>query len=707
MRQIFSWHTAEEVAPGARVVVPFRNRKRVGIVVSVSREKPAFKTLPVSEVWDVCFVDPRYIAIAQKVAEENFCEVWKVLSLMIPEAFLRKRNPEKRAVFYRLSADVSRIAEQNPGLRGDKQKLAFEILKKTPLISEESFRAQIPLTTIRTLLTKGIIEQEIYSIVDPFAEKRTARPHFDFTDLQREVFEKIKSESRPSLLFGVTGSGKTEIYKKLALEVLNADNSAQVLFLLPEIALTPQLIAEFYGVFGGCVAVWHSKLSDGEKVQEWARVTSGEARILVGTRSAALLPMRNPKLIIMDEEHEWTYKNEFAPRFLTHDLVGIVAETFGAKLVFGSATPRAESFWKCESGTWHRVDLPVRVFETKMPQIDLVDMRNERKKGNNSPISEALESALHSILEKKKQAVFFLNKRGFSGATFCKGCGHVFDCPDCDNPMKLHKKIDQERMICHICGLMKRAAANCPECKMSDFQFRGWGTQQVESVLKEQFPGLRVLRADADSVSGKGAFERVINKFHDYEADVLLGTQMVAKGLDFDRVELVGVILADVGLTLPDFRSEERVFQLLTQVLGRAGRRADQGRIVIQSFRPEDEVFSFLKEHDTEGFIREQLKNREESGMPPFGEVLKLTFSGVKKEVAFGEAKSFFGMLREKLDSENFTIHFAPAFFPRTHGKYHFHVFVRGKSKKVLMGICSDVEIPFGVRVDLGPSSLL
>ncbi len=694
---------------GIRVVVSFRGRKKVGLVLNIDEEPPPFETQEIIEIWDKKFLPPKYIEIAKQVSQENFCAIEKVLSLMVPEAFLQKQNPEKREIFYSLThpgrrGHVTAPSEQISNIRGKKQKLALQILTEKKEISEAELRKHISLVTLRTLLDKKIITQKIGRLIDPFAKTRKSRPHFDFTPDQKKAFDQIKKSKTPTLLFGVTGSGKTEIYKKLTLETLEKQKTSQVLFLLPEIALTPQLIAEFYGLFGDVVAVWHSKLSEGEKIQEFARIQSGEARILVGARSAVLVPMKNPKLIILDEEHEWTYKNEFAPRFWAHDVAAEIGDKFGAKLLFGSATPRLESWQQCVEKTWKRVDLPKRVFDTKLPDIEIVDFKNELKKGNDSPISEKLHEHLGQILSKKKQAVFFLNKRGFSGSTMCRSCGHTFECPDCSSNMKLHRKIDKSKFLCHICGKIEFFPGRCPECGTENFEFRGWGTQQVEKILEEQFPGIRVFRADADSITGKHDFESLMNRFHDYEADVLLGTQMVAKGLDFDRVELVGIILADVGLSLPDFRTEERVFDLLMQVSGRAGRRKNQGKIIVQTFHPKEEIFQFLRKNDVTGFIDTQLETRKTAQMPPFGAMAKILFSGINKEQTFQKAKDFYEKIKKEFKKN---VHFAPAFFPKMHGKYHFHIFVRTPDKQQLISLLENLEIPHEAKVDIDPVSLL
>lgn len=703
IKGIYTWHSKDILSVGARVMVLFRERKRIGIIVDVSLENIDFKTKPILEVWEHDFIHPDYLCVARHVADENFCKFEKVFSLMVPEPFFQKQHPEKRAILYFLNKEKQ---EESELLRGKKQKHVVKLLENKKAAVED-IRKIASLKTLRTLIDKEIIIEEQGSIIDPFQGQRKSRPHFEFTAEQQEAFDLIKKSSIPVLLFGVTGSGKTEIYKKIALDILEKDASAQVLFLLPEIALTPQLIAEFYGLFDDIVAVWHSRLSEGEKVQEFARIQAGEARILVGTRSAVFVPLRNPQLIILDEEHEWTYKNEFMPRFWTHDVAEKISNTFGAKLIFGSATPRIESFNRCQMKEWEKVDLRNRVFKTKLPKIEMIDLKNERKKGNDSPFSERLQERLSLLLKRQRQAVFFLNKRGYAGATLCRTCGKNFHCPDCDNNMKVHKKFDQSKFICHICGHIEKFPSSCPDCRTKSFEFRGWGTQQVEKCLIDMFPGIRVFRADADAVSGKYDFANLMERFHNHEADVLLGTQMVAKGLDFEKVELVGVIMADVGLSLPDFRAEERVFQLLNQVSGRAGRRDRQGEIIIQSFQPNERIFRYLKAHDVEGFISELQKERAEMKHSPFGTIAKLSVSHIDKAVALREGRAIFNFLKECEDSVLEEVFFAPAFFPRTHGKYHFHVFIKSQDINQLIKFLKCNKLPHLPKIDINPISLL
>ncbi len=692
VRDTYTWHTEHPVQVGARVALKFRGRPRIGIVISVSLQKPEYKTQPIDEILDEQFIPATWISLAHWTSEQNFTPISQVMSLIIPEKFLLQCDPVVREKFWFLTGNEFET------LKGVKQKLVIEKL----LLSEatdEKLREIASPTVLKNLAEKGIIAFRLGNIA-PAAQPDFTRPVHELSPLQQEVFEKISHSKKSCLLWGVTGSGKTEIYKKLAEKVLEKGN--QVLILLPEIALTPQLIAEFRSV--GSVAVWHSKLSEGERVQEWARCVSGEAQILIGARSAAFIPLPNLKLIVLDEEHEWTFKSETAPRLWTHDVAEWLSFALQTKIVFGSATPRLESWMRCENEEWNRVELLSRINETELPKIQFVDMRNEVKFGNYGPISSYLAEAIGATVDAGKQVVLFLNRRGFSGSTTCRMCGETYNCPHCDMPMKLHRNGKNARMICHVCGHLAPFTDQCPHCEATNFVFRGWGTQQVEQVLKDDFPGLRVLRADADSMGGKHDFRKLCEKFSNHEADVLLGTQMVAKGLDFEKVALVGVILADVGLSLPDFRAEERVFQLLTQVSGRAGRRTMQGNILIQTFKPDEKIFSFIKHNDTEGFLSWQKENRLATKLPPFGAIAKILFSHTDKKTAFDTAQSLFREIKKRSDC---VCNFAPAFWPRTHGKYHFHVFLQTETREELYVVLRSLSLPIGARIDVNPASLL
>ena len=698
-RESYTWHTEDEVCLGARVEVLFRNRKRLGVVHAIFSTKPEFRTQPIVRVVDEHFLPPQMIELAYFIATSTCSTVQKVLSLMIPDAFLTREHPERRRAFLR-------ITDQDPKLyRTEVQQEIAKFLRTEGETDVALVRKKFTSAAVQQLFKKGAVELVSAGLIPALDGRETLkRVNHTLTTAQSEVLDSLMNDSRPSLLWGVTGSGKTEVYKHAAQHIFSADSEGQVLLLVPEIALTTQLIGEMKAMFGSGVAVWHSHLSPAQKVQEFARIASGEARILIAARSGILVPFANLKLIILDEEHEWTYKNESAPRFLSHDVAEKLGELWGAKVIFGTATPRTESVHRVNRGEWQRLDLPDRVTDVALPRIEFVDMRGEQKKGNYSPLSERLIEDLKSVLSRGKQAVLFLNRRGYSGVTLCRKCGQSFECPHCHHPMKMHRRGTNQKFICHICGHMEKFPLRCPACGEEDFSFRGWGTQMVETALGEHFPSARIVRADADSMTGKYDFERMMHDFSDQKADILLGTQMVAKGLDFEHVEFVGVILADVGLALPDPRSGERVFQLLTQVSGRAGRRKRRGEILIQTFAPENPLFNYLKEHDTEGFLNEQLREREKFHMPPYVTYAKLTLSDTDKGKTFRQAQELFERLKNSFHGECFL---APAFFPYTHGKYHFHIFLSAESREELLEFFSRSDIPPEVRIDIAPSSFL
>jgi len=699
VRDIYTWESPDDIPVGSRVMVNFRNQKKIGVTLSTSDQKPDFKTQPVLEVIEERFINEKYLAIAKEIASENFTRLPKVLSLMIPEAFFTKQNPVKRRLSYK-------IVDTSPSLRGPKQKQAFDLITgHNGPMPEEKLKKDISTTVIKSLITKEVIEPVIGKIVPGSKIKTEAPKNITLNQEQEQAIKFIMTSSEPTVLWGVTGSGKTEIYKTVAKKKIQADPTAQILLLLPEIALTPQLISEFTQVFGQQVAVWHSNMTKTEKVQEYERIRTGEAQVLIGTRSSVMTNAINPKLIILDEEHEWTFKNESNPRYWTHDWVEKLRKQFGCKLIFGSATPRLSTLHKITTDNYQLVQLTQKVHQTKLPHIGLVDLAQEAKKGNYTPLSEELIRQLKDIKKRGKQAVLFLNKRGYSGSTMCKACGTYFECPNCSANMKLHRNTERQRLICHTCGHLEFFKEQCPDCNTKDFVFRGWGTQQVETEIKSQLPGFTFLRADADSVSGRYDFEKLLTKFHNHDADILLGTQMIAKGLDFENVELVGVILADVGLSLPDFRAEERVFQLLTQVSGRAGRRETAGKIVIQTFHPDEPIFKYLQTHDIKGFYQQQFQQRESNQFPPFTALAKLTISDRDKADAFKTGKELTETLTKKAP-QGIQIQFVPAFFPRSHNKYHFHIFIRTEKKADLLEFLEKQDLSVA-KVDIDPSSLL
>lgn len=701
--ELFTWSVSKEISVGDRVLVPFRNTKRFGIVIEIDDVKPDFAVRSILSLVGEGFFPPYGIEVAKQLSVSTMSSLPKVLSLMIPDAFLWKEHPEKRNTKYFLGKKGER--EEGNKIRGEKQKAVVEALQKQDELSDDEIRELASLATIKSLLEKGVIEKENKGLVVPRPSVQKKKQLHTLTDEQESVYKALKKDSSPTLLWGVTGSGKTEVYRHLARDILDGDPTAQVLFLVPEIALTEQFICSFQEVFGDTLAVWHSQLSEGERIQEWARVTTGEARILVGARSACMIPLRNPKLLVIDEEHEWTYKNEFVPRFWTHDVIQEIREqgNNGIKVILGTATPSLRTLKKVDDGEYKVLRLNKRVHSEVFPKIEIVDLRNEGKKGNFTALSEILVEDIQAKIANKEQVVLFLNKRGMAGATQCKDCGHQFECKNCSYNLKLHEKGSQALLMCHVCGHMEHLPPSCPECHQEAYVFRGWGTQQVEKQLQELFPKARIARVDRDSVKKKHDFQKIYQAMHNREIDILLGTQMVAKGLDFAHVGLVGVLLADIGLGLPDFAAEERVFQLMLQVAGRAGRRNQPSHILVQTFHPEEPLFSYLQKYNIDEFYELLQTQRKALSMPPYKSLAKITYSYTKKEDAHKHAKALCDWLKEKgIDSR-----MAPAFFPRSHNKYHWHVFVQHNEQKKLLELLHSVPKELLGKVDTDPVSLL
>ncbi|MEG7334185.1 primosomal protein N' [Bacillus sp. 0102A] len=484
--------------------------------------------------------------------------------------------------------------------------------------------------TIKTLIQKGLLKEsyeEVYR--DPYQDKMFKKTEpLPLTDEQSAAFQPIRQtldndEHKVFLLHGVTGSGKTEIYLQSIEKVLAKGKEAIVL--VPEISLTPQMVNRFKGRFGSQVAVMHSGLSTGEKYDEWRKIHRKEVRLVVGARSAIFAPFENLGMIIIDEEHESSYKQEEMPRYHAKEVAIKRAEHHSCPVVLGSATPTLESYARAQKGVYELLSLKHRVNQQVMPEVSLVDMREELRNGNRSMFSVELMEQLEETIAKGEQAVLFLNKRGYSSFVMCRDCGYVPQCPHCDISMTYHRY--GQRLKCHYCGHEEPVPHTCPECASEHIRFFGTGTQRVEEELTKVLPNARVIRMDVDTTSRKGAHEKLLSAFGEGKADILLGTQMIAKGLDFPNVTLVGVLSADTTLHIPDFRSAEKTFQLLTQVSGRAGRHEKPGRVIIQTYTPSHYSIQLTKSHDYETFYQHEMAHRREQSYPPYYYLALVTVS--------------------------------------------------------------------------------
>ena len=510
-------------------------------------------------------------------------------------------------------------------------------------------------------------------------------------------------QKKPVLLHGVTGSGKTEVYLRAAAEALRLNK--QVLMLVPEIALTPQILARFERRFPGQVGVYHSRLGDGERYDTWRRGRSGEFRIIVGPRSALAVPLPDLGLILVDECHEDAYyqTNErpfFSAVRAAADYAGITA----SQLVLGSATPTTAQMFKAQKSDWHIETLKKRATGVRPPRVMLADMRAELKSGNSEIFSRALVRELGRTLEMRKQAILFLNRRGTASYTFCHNCGEALKCPNCDIPYTWHAS--RNRLECHYCGSAIPLPEECPACGSGDLRQFGAGVEKVEKMIAEQFPAASVIRLDADTAEGVGNHEKLLSRFANHEADILVGTQMVAKGLDFPDVRLVGILLADVGANFNDYRVDEHTFQMLTQVAGRAGRAADQGLAILQTFQPDRYSIRAAVSGDYERFYQNDLAYRRMMSYPPFSRMLRLEIREKEADDARVRACELASFLKQKIHETGQKIRLigpAPCFFPRLSGKYRWHIILRGYDPVRLV---RPLDLP-GVIIEVDPPSLL
>lgn len=531
-------------------------------------------------------------------------------------------------------------------------------------------------------------------------------------DEQKNAFNKIlNSDKKGFLLKGVTGSGKTEVYMNLVGETLKEGKSAIVL--VPEISLTPQMIERFKGRFGKNVALFHSKLSQGERFDEWYRIKKGEARLVVGARSAIFLPLDNLGIIIIDEEHENTYKSEQNPKYSTKEVAKFLSEIKGCKYILGSATPSIETYYEALNGKLELVEIKNRVSNRPLPQMEIVDMREELKSRNLSLLSRSLYNEMKETLERKEQIILFLNRRGFSSFVSCRSCGYVFKCPECDLSMTYHKN---GYLICHYCGRAQREQKVCPECGSKYVKFFGAGTQRVEEEVKKYFPKARVMRMDVDTTRSKDSHENIYNAFKSGEGDILIGTQMVSKGLDFKNVTLVGVLAADISLNIPDYRSSERTYQIITQVAGRAGRGEKKGKVVIQTYTPNSLSLQYAIENNYNDLYNEEIKVRKIMNYPPFSTIFLI--NSISKDE--GKLKEFMNKvgesLRKLLDSrEDIQILGpVPCIITKLKDNYRWQITIKGnldnnlklKIKDILYELNKSVYNEIRISMDINPNNM-
>lgn len=638
----------EKVQPGVRVEVPFTraNRRTEGIVLALAPIGAYEKLKPISEVLDETpILTQAQIKLALWMHERFFCTVYEAVKAMLPAGLWFKNGKRRVSDKYVTMAALAVPAEEAAEAAEQKRRRApqqSELLRTLCAIG----RAALPdlreftgasLQSVRALRDAGLISLEDVPVYRrPEAPEVERQPLPKLNSEQTKAFKGILKlaggkKASGALLFGVTGSGKTTIYIRLIAEMRRRGKTA--ILLVPEIALTPQMLRTFSSHFGDDIAVLHSSLSAGERLDEWRRIKNGEAGVVIGTRSAIFAPAEDLGIIIIDEEQEDSYKSENAPRYHARDVAKFRCAQDNALLLLGSATPDVESRWRAEQESYAYFTLSRRFNEQSMPSVEIVDMKRELRRGNGSSISERLRSEISENLERGEQSILFLNRRGANKLITCVDCGFTYSCPNCSVSLTYHSF--SRRLMCHHCGYTQRLDEHCPECG-GTLKYVGTGTQKLEEELHELFPDTPVLRMDTDTVAPAGGHDVLLERFQTERIPIMVGTQMVTKGLNFENVTLVGVISADQSLYAGDYRATERTFSLITQVVGRSGRFEKPGRAVIQTFTPENETIRQAARQDYESFYRAEIELRRLQALPPFTELLCITMSGREESLVLG-----------------------------------------------------------------------
>ena len=633
----------ESVKLGSYVNIPLRSKSEEGIVLGISQKEPSYKTKEiVGLTFDQPILDKWQMDLMTWIANYYKSPIWNVIQLFLPPKFYPKSEIEKFEAKF-----------------GDNDK-NFELSEK-----------------------------------------------FNLTEDQKNALEKILNTNRKvSLLHGITGSGKTEIYLHLVEKYMN--EGKQSILVVPEISLTPQMIEYFKKIFGEKVAILHSKLTPKKRSIEWLKIKHNLAPIIIGPRSAIFAPTKNLGLIILDEEHEFSYKQDQMPRYHALGVIKKIAELKGdVKIILGSATPSVESYYKAKNGEYELVELNKRIGNANLPKVHVVDLRIEFQKGNYSVLSDLMQEKITQSLANKKQVILFLNKRGSASAIVCRECGYMGKCPACDVAMTYHKFLPQSgnsmpSLICHHCGLIKQVPTKCPDCKSVSIKQVGAGTQRVEEEVRNLFPHARVARIDKDTTAKRGSFKEIYEKFKKDDLDILIGTQMIGKGLHFPNVNLVGVILADIGLHFPDFQSSQRTFQLLTQVAGRAGRADTPGEVIFQTYMPTNAAIEFAKNHDYRNFYEYEIKQRAVFEYPPFGKLVKLSFVHTNARIAEEEARETYEKLKA-IFPESYKLNIYPALMFKLNNKYRWNVLLQGENPSQFL---DQIVLTENCRVDVDPISV-
>ena len=695
-------HLADEVQIGTQVLVPFGNANKLitGYCTGISGETD-FDPTKIKDIFSLkeggTSMESRQIMLADFLKRRYGVTMIQALKTVLPvkqsvqsvvkKTICRAKTLEETQDYYNTIKDK--------GNQKAKARLLEQLLSRETISQEEvTGKLRISSNTLKSLEEAGFIKiQSTSRYRNPVQMEQGEVANFTLSAGQQHIVDTIAADRNAGrigkyYIHGITGSGKTAVYIELIAQTLK--EGKQAIVLIPEISLTYQTLRRFYGRFGDKVSVMNSTLSQGEKYDQIVRAMKGDIQVIIGPRSALFTPFPNLGLVIMDEEHETSYKSELSPKYHAREVAEEVARISGASLVLGSATPSIESYYRVQKGDFTLFQLDKRLTGGSLPSVEVVDLREELKDGNRSIFSRSLQEKLKQRLERKEQSILFLNRRGYSGFISCRSCGHVMRCPHCSVSLSQHR---DGRLHCHYCGYSIPNVTLCPECGSKYILGFKVGTQQIEEKLKELFPGVRVLRMDADTTRTKDSYERILSAFAKGEADVLVGTQMIVKGHDFPRVTLVGVLAADLSLAFEDFRSGERTFQLLTQAAGRAGRGELPGEVVIQTYQPDHYSVQYAAAQDFAGFYKSEMQYREFMQYPPAGRMMAIQFFGAEEEKVKALAEAFAHDLKTWTKGKNVQVLGATqAAIAKLKDTYRYVIYVKASRLEILMILKNALE---------------
>jgi len=708
----------EKVFPGMKVTIPLGPRRCEGYVLRLL-DSTNIDPAALRDIAGISEPEPlltrEQLALMNWLAHRCYCRKIDAINAMVPASFRQGRRSQKPYLFEAVAEAEAQLENLN---NAPAQKKALNILLEQGPLSRKNLENEgVKSATLSALETKGLIEKKYerrYPSGKTAAEASTEP--LKLGDEQAVCCERIvtaldSNRAQQLLLHGITASGKTEVYMHSISKCL--DNGKGALVMVPEIALTPQMISHFEGRFPGHIAVLHSRLTPAEKNREWQSIRAGEARVVLGARSAVFAPLANLGLIIIDEEHETTYKQEEAPRYHARDVAWWRVRYNKAVLVLGSATPALESYYRALEDKVELLTMTGRITPTQLPPVTIVDMRQELKENHRQIFSRLLLTELDGVLERGEQALLFINRRGFAGFVLCRECGYVVRCPSCDVSLTLH--LDRQLMCCHYCGFEAPVPQTCPECGGIKIRFFSAGTQRVEDEIKKLHPGVALIRMDSDTTTSRQAHGHYYRSFREGKARILIGTQMIAKGFDFPSVTLVGVVAADTTLNLPDFRAPERTFQLLTQVAGRTARGKLGGKVIIQTYHPGHYAVKAAAKHDYCSFYDQEIENRRQLSYPPFSDLLRFLFSDSDETKVF-EAAAWLTDQLQQVTGDAEILGPAPASLYRIKDQYRVQTIIKGQKLSAISPAVKKVvrsyhehKPPYSVRltVDFNPLVVL